>query len=255
MSFHGTAHKSRSMKTTPRSVALVFFLLFTFSVQAQIVPSPYEIGLQVGIGVYNGDITSTVLDSYRTPGGFIGINGSRKLSKKFALRADISFGHLHASDSNFSAPEYKRQRNFGFRTSVTETSLKLVWKPIGEDHLLIPYLFGGVGYDFIKITRDFSKFNADFFFANPELRAGLAEDTAQKLPNNLLTLPIGIGFRYAISDRLSLSLETTYNITNSDYLDGFSKAANPKRKDRYATHTIGLIYSFAGKNLLACPRK
>jgi hypothetical protein len=41
---------------------------------------------------------------------------------------------------------------------------------------------------------------------------------------------------------------------STDYLDGFTKAANPSKKDHYYTHTIGLIYSFGEKNTLACPK-
>lgn len=243
------------MKIIVGSLTLVILLAGNFKAKAQIVPSPYEVGIYTGIGVYNGDLTSSILDSYKTPGGFLGISGSKKLSRLFSIRGDLAFGHLHASDSNFSKPSYKKERNFGFRTAVTEMSLSLVWKPIGEEHSFIPYLFGGIGYDIIKVNRDFSKFDADYFSIAPSVVAGLAADSAHKLPGGLLNFPIGIGVRHAISDRLSLSLETRYNIINTDYLDGFSQAANLKRKDQYATHTIGIIYSFAGRNLLACPRR
>jgi len=62
-----------------------------------------------------------------------------------------------------------------------------------------------------------------------------------------------LGVRYGITEKLSFSLEGTYRILDTDYLDGFSKAANPDKKDHYHTIMAGLIYSFGKRNRFACP--
>jgi outer membrane receptor protein involved in Fe transport len=66
-------------------------------------------------------------------------------------------------------------------------------------------------------------------------------------------LPMGIGIRYPISSRISINAETSYRFTFTDYLDGFSKAANDSRRDSYLSHTVGLIYKFRNNLMMKCP--
>jgi hypothetical protein len=64
---------------------------------------------------------------------------------------------------------------------------------------------------------------------------------------------VGIGLRYGISSRLAVSVESSYRLMFTDYLDGFSQAANPEKNDHYHSTTIGLIYRIGKKNMLGCP--
>ena len=47
--------------------------------------------------------------------------------------------------------------------------------------------------------------------------------------------------------------EASYRFTFTDYLDGFSEVANPKKKDYYSSYSVGLIYTLGVKNTLNCP--
>jgi opacity protein-like surface antigen len=116
-----------------------------------------------------------------------------------------------------------------------------------------PYVFAGVGYSFIKVKRDYSRFNASHFGSTSEVVSGLDEDIAVAPPRGIPVVPIGLGVRYGISPKLSFTLESSYRHTFTDYLDGFSRAANPALKDSYHSHTAGLIFSFGNKNKLDCP--
>ena len=88
------------------------------------------------------------------------------------------------------------------------------------------------------------------------MQAGLAVDAAKSLPPIIPVLPVGAGVRYSLNDRFSLIGETSYRLSFTDYLDGFSKAANPNKNDHYLSHSIGVIYSFKKKNNkeLGCPK-
>ena len=86
------------------------------------------------------------------------------------------------------------------------------------------------------------------------MSAGLSADTAHSLPKGIPVFPVSAGLRYSLTRNLSLSLATTYRINSTDYLDGFSKAANPAKKDHFFTNAIGLIYSFGKKDMLGCPK-
>jgi opacity protein-like surface antigen len=82
---------------------------------------------------------------------------------------------------------------------------------------------------------------------------GLNEDINHKLPKGLFSFPIGAGVRYGITEKFSVSLEGTYRIIGNDYLDGFSRGANPQLADHYHTVMLGVIYSFGKRNILDCP--
>ena len=129
----------------------------------------------------------------------------------------------------------------------------IYWAGIISTRGFSPYLFGGAGYSFLRIHRDWSKLNTEYFSAESTLMTGLAEDAQHPLPKGLLVLPVGIGARYYLSDKVGISAETSYRIFSNDYLDGFSRAANPSRKDNYYSHTIGIVYRVGKKNVLDCP--
>lgn len=221
---------------------------------AQLKGSPYEIGINIGTGLYEGDLAPTLLSPYKSPALFLGFSGSKKLTNAFAVQADLSFGKVKADDANYSNPAYRQQRNFNFKTRVIELSASIFWSPLARERILTPYLFAGVGVSFLKVKRDYSNLNAEYFSNDPAIREGLPEDIAHKLPKVIPVLPVGAGLCYSLTKKIALNFQTSYRLMSTDYLDGFSKAANPSKKDHYYTHTVGLIYSFGKKNTLACPK-
>jgi Domain of unknown function (DUF6089) len=253
-------------KPTPKTFipALIIFFLFSFystalHAQKEKGSGKYELGMNLGALIYQGDLTPSDLGSYRTMKPVIGIYGSRILTQAFSVRLNLAFGRLKGDESKYSEPEYRQQRNFAFTSPVTEVSGLLVWNVLGLKPNaagiinFTPYVFAGAGYSFIKVKRDYSRFNASHFGNTSEVVTGLDEDIAVTPPRGIPVIPIGLGVRYGISPKLSFTLESTYRHTFTDYLDGFSRAANPALKDSYHSHTAGLIYSFGNKNKLDCP--
>lgn len=123
-----------------------------------------------------------------------------------------------------------------------------------SDKKFSPYLFAGAGLSFLKIKRDWSAINTTYFGGETsEVLAGLAVDTAQSLPRMIPVIPVGAGVKYFFKPNWAINAETAYRITATDYLDGFSKAANPGKKDNYLNYSIGLIYRTGKKDRLGCP--
>jgi len=220
--------------------------------------SKYELGAGAGVFVYQGDLTPSRLGSYRTLKPTINFDVSRILSPIFSLRTNLAFGALRGDDGKYPSPAYRQQRNFNFRTPVFEFS-ELVVADILKDNSaqhpprVSPYLWTGAGLTFLRIRRDYSRFNAEYFFRESSTLQGLASDAQQSLPRVIPVIPMGVGIKYALSQKIMISAETSYRLTFTDYLDGFSKAANAKRKDSYQGHTIGIIYRFVSDNSLKCP--
>lgn len=228
------------------------------AVQAQTDAPKYEIGVHVGALVYQGDLTPSSPGSFKTMKPAIGLSASRLLNPWFSVRANLVWGKLAGDDAAYASPAWRRQRNFNFNASVTEVSVLGVWNIFGnngntERRGFSPYLFGGAGYSFVNIRRDWSKMNTSVYDAESTVQAGLNADSAHGVPRGMPVFPVGVGIRYPITSSLSLSAEAAYRFSFSDYLDGFSKSGNPVKKDHYTSYSIGVIYSLGRKNRMACP--
>jgi len=219
---------------------------------AQINLSKLEIGLTGGVFVYQGDLTPARLGSYATLKPTVNLFVNRILNPDISLRTSLFYGGLKGDDAIYSQPDWRRQRNFNFTASVFELSELIVWNAWSTDKKLTPYLFGGAGLSFLTIKRDWSRFNGEFFQLE-DLSSKLAEDIAHRTPTLIPVFPVGAGLRYSFSKKLSVIAETSYRLTRTDYLDGFSKAANPQFYDHYQSHTIGILYRFGTKSALNCP--
>lgn len=226
--------------------------------------SKWQFGVQAGVNVYMGDLTPEQLGAYKTMKPALALYAARVLSPSFMLRGNLLFSRLKADEAKYSKPDWRQQRNFNFTTPVTELSGLLVWNIFKNndnylDRRFSPYLFAGAGVSFMRVQRDYSNMNTTIFNDASEVRAGLTQDLAVTPPRSLLVLPMGAGVEYYISPRVSLTAETNFRYSSTDYIDGFSKAANPNKKDYYYTHTLGVIFKFgdnsggSGKSKTGCP--
>ena len=229
------------------SVALICFLI-SQAVISQPALSGLEIGIYAGASIYQGDLTPSIFGSYKTVRTAAGVFGNIIISPAFSLRPNFAFGKLEGDDSKYNDREWRQQRNFKFKSSFKEYSALLVWDVFSRnfDELregFSPYLFGGIGYTSLKGHRNYSNFNQQYFSAEPKVIAGLNRDIAEPNLTGMLVVPVGVGARYSVSPVVSVIAEATYRLSGSDYLDGFSMAADTKQKDRYYTASIGLIFN------------
>jgi opacity protein-like surface antigen len=238
---------------------LLIFNFLNVNSQSNLIPK-YEIGIHGGLFVYQGDLTPNPLGQFNTMKPGFGISATRNINSLYAIRMQLWRGSLKGDDAKYAEPAWRRQRNFNFKTPVTEISIQAVRNIIGlvpnEAGIInfSPYVFGGLSYSFLKINRDWSNFNYSHFAGETSVINGLNADINHKLPKGLISFPIGAGVRYGITEKLSISLEGTYRIIGKDYLDGFSQAANPDMNDHYHTLMVGLIYSFGKRNRFDCPK-
>lgn len=238
------------------SRSIVVFISLCTQAYAQIKQSKFEAGAAVGAFVYQGDLSPYRFGSWKTIRPGLVLHGSKLLNRTMALRLQLSIASLHGDDGKYDNPAYRQQRNFNFRTSLIELSPQFVWSPLGWSDAgkqLSPYLFGGAALSLVRIRRDASAFNAAYFEAEPELFSRLATDLSVRTPRVMPSVPVGAGMRYSISSTIVVHAEASYRFLFTDYLDGFSRAANPKRNDHYYNIAVGIIYRFGRKNSWDCP--
>src|SRR3954468_6948440 len=145
-----------------------------YSASAQTGWSKWQIGVNGGIMVYQGDLTPSDLGSYKTMKPTFGAYISRVLSPSLLLRTNLAVGKLYGDDAKYSSPAWRQERNYKFTTPVTEVSELLVWNISGNSsnelgQRFSPYVFGGLGVSFLNIKRDTTAFNAHYFASSTSL--------------------------------------------------------------------------------------
>ncbi|HEY2350436.1 MAG TPA: DUF6089 family protein [Puia sp.] len=226
---------------------------------AQFTPSKWEVGINAGALVYQGDLSESPFGYTKSVNPSVEVWVSKSLDAYFSIRANLLQSSLGADESTYAAPEWRRHRNFTFNTSVTEVSAEFVWDLNGKTyhegmHRYSPYLFAGAGFAILHINRNWSRFDTTYFDSKSSTAQGLGMDTRHKTPTFLPVIPVGAGLRYMVTNRIFVNAEFTYRITSSDYIDGFSYSGNPERNDHYYGITLGLSYRF-GWNAMSCPKQ
>lgn len=240
------------------SVVLIFSLSFVQNGFCQPTKNALEAGINVGTFLYQGDLTPERFGSTKTPGYQLSLFVNKLLSNSFSVRANLSVGKLRGDETLYTHPAYRQQRNFSFKTPVIEFSGLLVWDILRKNFDPArhsgwrPYIMAGPGLSYLNIKRDWSRFNSEYFVGT-SIPANLLLDEEHSLPRILPVIPIGAGLRYSLSEKFSISAETLYRFTFSDYIDGFSKSTNPKQNDHYQSYSLGVIFSFGKKDPLNCP--
>jgi hypothetical protein len=237
-----------------KGIAVILFSFQSIAAVSQLDLSKYQIGVTAGFFVYQGDLTPSRLGSFQTMRFTGSLFISRILNPSFSLRTNLAFGSITASDANYAKPEWRRQRNFNFSSPVFEISELLVYN-FNSRKKISPYVFAGPGISFVNISRDYSNFNSEYFGSEPELRRGLNTDIEHSLPRIVPVLPLGVGIQYNLTDNISLVAESSYRLSLNDYIDGFSRSANPTKYDHYQNYSVGAVLRFAKRRGIDCPVK
>jgi OmpA-OmpF porin, OOP family len=192
----------------------------------------FEIGFGIGGMNYQGDI---IPDKFSMKNAALGysIFGRYNFSEAFALRLGYVGGNTGDDDANYPS---RGNRGYAFTGKVNEIHLVAEWAPTAKSMYtytnngvyefrkqLVPYVFAGVATGSSSASTQINK-------------KATSDETGAN--SSYLAVPFGIGFRYPISEKTKIGIEVGMRYTNSDYLDGFSKRANPNNRD---TYTFGLI--------------
>jgi len=175
----------------------------------------FEVGFLVGGSNYLGELSSNSSQIYlRETNLAAGAFAKYNINHLFALRAGFNYAGVSGKDSN-SGNQAIIARNLNFQSDIYEGSLIaefniLGYQPYNYTATFSPYLFGGIS----------------FFSFNPQGQLGDQLYDLQPLGTegqNLATLPdrtpyglvqmaipMGIGFKYTLTETLNLGLEMGY---------------------------------------------
>jgi OOP family OmpA-OmpF porin len=245
------------MKSISKIVLLIIVVFFSISKsRAQADQYHFEAGINIGTLLYQGDLIENPFGSFKGAKPMVNLWIAKPFNPYFSWRANLTIGSLSADESRFANPSWKRSRNFAFSTPLTELTGMVQFNPYGDNgktsyHTLTPYLMIGAGAAFLNIKRDWSRVDS-VSGVKSAIQGGITRDSLQALPRVLPVIPIGAGLRWMVTPTIAVNAEAAMRFAFTDYIDGFSYSANPKRKDTYYGISLGISFLFGGSGL-RCP--
>ena len=206
---------------------VLFFVPLCLSSQEKV-----EAGLFLGLSSYGGDLVEPNFFFGENSNFGFGVLGRYHMSETFGLRANLLFGQMSGNDQDYPEDEFRAERDIDFESPITEVSIMAELEPLARKRyqadgtfkkILSPYVFFGFGMGFISPDTDYSRSNVN----------GVADDQNNDASNAQFSIPLGLGLRYDLSQKVTLGVEVGFRPTFTDYLDGISLAGNPDRNDWY----------------------
>ncbi|MBC8033434.1 MAG: outer membrane beta-barrel protein [Chitinophagaceae bacterium] len=214
-------------------LGFVVALLITGSSQAQweAIRQEGEIGVSVGAAHYFGDLNTNV--SLNRPKPAFGIFFRKQFGNYTALRVSAHYAQLGYSDVYNKDNEYQRRRNLSFNTNIFELTVQgdfNFYKFLAGDPYsrFTPYITFGVGlfsYD------PYAYYQGRKVYLRPlgtEGQGYALYPDRKPYSSMAFCVPLGVGVKYALTDRFNVGFEVVHRFTGTDYLDDVSKTfVNP----------------------------
>lgn len=207
-----------------------FFLLFAFSVNAQI----HEIGLFAGGSNFVGDVGET---TYIKPNEFaFGLLYKWNRSPRHSWRASISRAKVTADDDLSTDPS-RKIRDYDFQNTITEVALGLEFDFFEFDlHQLeqqfTPYVHLGLAYTHYE----------GLFYRMPN-------ETDSDANHGTLSIPFGIGVKTNLTPHLILGFEVSPRYSFADNIDGSFPRNEALQQLRFGNINSNDWYVFSGFTL------
>lgn len=191
-----------------------------------------EVGAGVGMMGYLGDFNGNLTKDLQP---MVSLSGRYVFNPWMALRLNFSRGKMKGSSSDVDTyyPDYAEDA-YKFDNTLYDMA-------VTYEYNFMPY---GTGWDY----RGSKRFTP-FVFGG----LGLAfADTSEK-SRVAFNIPIGLGVKYKLGERVNLGLEWAMHFTQSDWLDGvkdpyYIKSSGLfKNTDCYSALQLTLTYSFSPK--------
>lgn len=191
-------------------------------------------GVTLGLSTYQGDLVQQSF-SLKGAGILAGVFYKDYATPKFGLKGSINFATFSGDDTNFL--DDVRDRRFSFKSNLIEFQGGLEFAPFAKDASssgvfqggLTPYV--SLGFSYVIVNSSPSAEGRILL---------LPED--DNPPKGRFMLPVGLGLRYYLSEKITLSGQFDTYFLAGDYLDGISKSGNPEGDDLLFTGGISLAY-------------
>jgi opacity protein-like surface antigen len=211
---------------------LLFVLLLsgaaglTASAQYESIVHQGEIGLSLGASHYFGDLNTRA--KLNRPKIAVGAFFRKQVGEYIGIRVGAHYTQLGYSDIYNTHNEFQKRRNLSFNSNLFELALQgdfnfFKFVPGDPYHAFTPYVTIGAGifnydpYAFLDNRKVFLRPLGTEGQGNANYPDRKAYSTMA------FSFPLGVGVKYAITDRMNIGAEVAYRFTTTDYLDDVSK--------------------------------
>ncbi len=206
-----------------KKILIITLIIFTtnnlFAQKLNIEP-----GITIGSSYYLGDINHT--RQFYSPGLTIGLAFRHSFNEHYAIRLNILKAKISGNDADFPSI-YQQIRAHSFTNNIYEFGLQ-------------------AEFNFFEFNSKIKKSSA------PYITAGLALAVSNSFQSFSLAIPMGIGYKYSPTKRVTLSAEWVFRNTTTDYLDllpptdTYSKQLTKSNNfDWYSIAGLTITYNFA----------
>lgn len=206
-------------------LAILLFSLPLFSVAQESIVQEGEFGVGIGAAHYFGDLnTRAHINRPKIAGG---IFFRKNFGNYIGLRVAANYARLGYSDIYNDHNEFMQRRNLSFNTNVWELGVQgdfnfYRFMPGEEGFNFTPYVTLGVG---IFNYDPFTYLNDEKHYLRPlgtEGQGSPAYPTRKPYSSMAVSIPFGVGVKYALNSRMNIGFEIVHRFTNTDYLDDVS---------------------------------
>lgn len=164
-------------------------------------------------------------------------------------------------------------RHLNFKSNYTDGGFSLVLHfdndfLINKNSKFAPYIFGGIGFASFDPYGDIKDANGKKYFywkdgtirdipydeTNPtqgnilhrDYNYETRLDSANQFKINCISIPIGCGFKFKLSEKFEANFTMAYYMTASDYIDGYRVPGS--KNDGFFMSTVTLQFNFGAKS-------
>ncbi|HFA49742.1 MAG TPA: hypothetical protein ENJ95_12100 [Bacteroidetes bacterium] len=190
-------------------------LITCFFVVASLKAQYLEVGTQLGLSNYSGDLSEQSVKKEGF-GSMIGIFGRYNFTKYLSAKASLTKGAISGSDSNAKSTA-TRKRNLNFRSDIIELSatgeINLSPFNIRAEQTGVPYFFTGFA---LAHFNPQAQMRGSWYDLQPLQLEG------KKYSKYAFAIPFGLGMKFNLTYKINFGLEFGARKTFTDYLDDVS---------------------------------
>ena len=204
-------------------IILIVFAAFNIKAKAQYeAVQEGEYGITAGVAHYFGDLNNRA--AFNRPKIALGAFYRKQFNNYAGVRLTAHYAQLGYSDQ-YSENAYQRSRNLSFNTNIFEVALRgdfnfFQYDPSDPNHSFTPYATIGVG---VFSYDPYAYLAGQKYFLRPLDTEGETFYKGRKEYGTMaVCIPVGMGIKYAVTDKVNISFEIAYRFTTTDYLDDVS---------------------------------
>ncbi len=220
---------SKMLQKTAGFILLLFCLVSAKAQNLDTYSHQAEYGFSVGLGHYFGDLnTGMKINRPKFAGGLF---FRKQINNYVGIKIAGNYTFLGYSDKYSSNPT-EIQRNLSFNTNVWELSVSgdfnfFKFIPGFDAYSFTPYVSLGIG---VFSFDPYAYLNGQKYLLRPlgtEGQGSVLYPNMKPYSPVAMSIPFGVGVKYALNEKINVFGEISYRFTNTDYLDDVSGTYAP----------------------------